>query len=613
MTRLGATVEAQGTRFRVWAPDKKSVAVVWYRGQANEQTAVPLERATHGYFEAFVPGVRAGDRYGFSLDGGPLLPDPASRYQPEGVHAPSAVVDPAYTWKVKDFRGVPLADAVIYELHVGTFTREGTFRAAVAELERVAALGITLIELMPVADFPGRHNWGYDGVSLFAPARAYGTPDELRALVDAAHARGIGVIQDVVYNHLGPSGNYLSQYCERYFDPAQQTPWGAALNFSERGVREFFIENAQRWVEEFHVDGLRLDATHAILDASEEHFLAELARRVKASAAPRRVLLIAEDDRNEVKLVEPRERGGYGLDAVWADDFHHAVHVATSGEQQGYFAAFSGSTHELAETLRGRWLFSGQPSELSGAPRGTPAAHAPAQRFVYAIQNHDQVGNRPLGDRPATRLSAAAYRAVSALLLLAPATPMLFQGQEWASRTPFMYFTDHEPELGRLVTEGRRAEFRYFQALAKESVPDPQARDTFLKSQLSPEERSTPEAQRTLALYRALIALRRELFSQELDRDQMRAEALDENALLLRYPAPGRGARELVVLWTRGPARLPMRAISSGHTSRSWAPVLWTEAIEFGGALPRDKLIAQLAGGELTLEHPLTLVLREHA
>ncbi|MBD0318804.1 MAG: malto-oligosyltrehalose trehalohydrolase, partial [Gemmatimonadetes bacterium] len=399
---IGATVEAGGTRFRVWAPEHESVDVVLYGPDAER--LVPMEPEGEGYFAAFVKGVGAGARYKLRLDGADAFPDPASRSQPEGVHGASEVVDPsAFRWTDDGWRGMPLEGMVIYELHVGTMTAEGTFDALVERLDYLAELGVTAIEPMPVASFPGERNWGYDGVGLYAPTAAYGGPEGLRRLVDAAHGRGLAVVLDVVYNHFGPEGNYLPAFTSgKVFNEAHQTPWGAAVNYDGEGsaaVREFVIQNALHWAHEYHIDGLRLDATHAIMDDSPRHLLTELAERVRGSLEDRHFVLIAEDDRNERLVVTPAGEGGIGLDGVWADDFHHQVRVRTAGDQESYFADFTGSAADLADTLRKGWYFEGQLARHRGEERGTPAAELPPRAFVHCIQNHDQVGNRPLGDR----------------------------------------------------------------------------------------------------------------------------------------------------------------------------------------------------------------------
>ena len=522
----GAFAGSDGTCFHVWAPDRSRVEMVLFTpGDLSRPIrTVALDRQEDGFHLGLDPAGRAGDLYKYRLDGDDVqtFPDPTSRRQPHGVHGPSEV-QPAdagrrFPWAHDDQRaGHVLADLVIYELHVGTFTPDGTFRAAIERLPDVAALGVTAIELMPLADFPGRWNWGYDGVALFAPARCYGTPDDLRALVDAAHGHGLRVVLDAVYNHLGPDGNYLSAYAKSYFNPRHKTPWGDALNFDGENcgpVRAFFLVNVAYWLDEFHFDGLRLDATHALMDDSPRHILAEMASAVHARGA----FVFAEDERNEARLARPADdtagTGGTGLDGLWADDFHHVVRVALTGERDSYFGNYEGTPDELRDTLTHGWTYRGQKKPTDGEPRGTECVDLPPSAFCYCISNHDQVGNRALGQRLTADTTPAGYRAASALLLLSPYTPLLFMGQEWAASTPFLFFTDHHDELGRLVTEGRRKEFAGFATFRdpahRASIPDPQAEATFLASKLRWQERDEPgQHAGTLALYRAALALRR--------------------------------------------------------------------------------------------------------
>jgi len=585
MPSLGAWITPEGTAFRVWAPRSDRVDVVVERVDGPVDRA--LTRSPDGMFSAVLPGVGAGDRYRYRLDGDRLLPDPASRFQPHGVHGPSQVVDPgSFTWTDERWTGLGLPDLVFYELHVGTFSPEGTFAGAAARLSRLAALGVTAIELMPVADFAGDRNWGYDGVALFAPARCYGTPDDLRRLVDAAHALGLAVFLDVVYNHLGPDGAYHAAFSPYYYTDRHETPWGAALNFdgdSHAPAREFFIENARHWVHEYHVDGLRLDATHAIADDGTRHFLAELTARVHASAG-RRVLVVAEDHRNLSGMLKPEAEGGWGLDAVWADDFHHELRRLLAGDSEGYYRDYSGSAEDLAATIRRGWFYTGQFSEHSGRPRGTNPAGLAANRFVICLQNHDQIGNRALGERLHHQIAAAAYRAASTLVLTAPETPLLFMGQEWAASAPFLYFTDHHAELGRAVTEGRRNEFRHFAAFAdrhaQARIPDPQALSTFLSSRLDWDERAVEPHQSTLSLYEALLALRRREPSLR-DPRTFSAVALDEATIALERSS---GEDSLLVLVRLAGADAERRTIAG-----RWRLLLSTEEPAFSAdPLPPD-------------------------
>ena len=509
---FGAVPEHGGVRFRTFAGTSRDLHLELHTGAAVGRHR--LEPTGDGLQERFVAGAGAGDIYSYLIDN-ERRPDPASRWQPEGVHGPSQIIDPdAFRWRHDRWHFTP-HDLVIYELHVGAFTGRGTFAAARERLPELAALGVTAIELMPIAAFPGRRNWGYDGVGLFAPSHNYGPPDELRAFVDAAHGLGLGVLLDVVYNHLGPEGAYLPQFCPEYITDRRQTPWGGAINLDGPGatvIRRFIVDNAIHWVREYRFDGLRLDATHSLLDDSRTHLVSELAAAVR-EAAGRPLAIFAEDHRNLTSLVESRDRGGWGLDGIWADDFHHVVRRRVAGDAYGYYQDYSGSTEELARTLTQGWLFTGQRSTYGGARRGTDPSATPMHHFVICLQNHDQVGNRATGDRLHHVIDPAAWRAASVLLLTAPMTPLLFMGQEWAASSPFQYFTDLEPSLGALVTEGRRREFKDFPGFADRArlalIPDPQEGATFERSRLDWSERSAPAHAASLALYTELLRLRR--------------------------------------------------------------------------------------------------------
>jgi maltooligosyltrehalose trehalohydrolase len=600
---LGAVCAGGGTRFRVWAPRRRRVEVVVETGPAAGEHA--LAKDPDGFFSGEVGGVGVGDRYRYRLDGEGPFPDPASRFQPDGVHGPSEVVDPyRFGWSDAGWRGVELAHSVVYELHVGTFDERGSFEGVTRRLPHLRDLGVTALELMPLADFAGRRGWGYDGVDLFAPARCYGRPAPRGRLAPAAHRLGLDVILDVVYNHLGPDGAYLGTFSPDYFSKRHRTPWGPAVNLDgphSGPARDFFIENALHWVHEYHVDGLRLDATHALVDDGPRHFLAELSSRVRASiGASRTVLLIAEDHRNLAALARPEEEGGCGLDAVWADDFHHQVRRGLAGDHEGYFRDFTGSAADLAATLRRGWFYCGQHSENFGAPRGTPPETLSPPQFVICVQNHDQVGNRAFGDRLHHGIDLAAYRAASALLLCAPQTPLLFMGQEWAATTPFLYFTDHHRQLGRLVTRGRRHEFAAFSAFSDPAVrariPDPQAADTFERSRLRWEETARPPHDAILRLYRDLLRLRAEDPALRQDgRDAFEAVPSGADQLLLLRRGGGRSILTIVRL--RGEGAAEGSSALPETSERRWERVLDTESprycsdpcpprIELGGAAP---------------------------
>jgi maltooligosyltrehalose trehalohydrolase len=597
---IGANVTANGVRFRVWAPEADRVEVVIF-ANGTERERHPLDRENNGYWEAHVAGIGAGTRYAYSVNGDDPRPDPASRFQPDGVHAPSQVVDPhAFQWTDDGWRGMALDDLIIYELHVGTATSDGTFDALIPKLPYFRDLGVTALEIMPIADFPGERNWGYDGVDLYAPARCYGGPDAFKRLVDAAHAHGLAIILDVVYNHFGPDGNYLRVFSPHYFTEAHHTPWGAALNLDQQGsgpVREFLINNALYWAHEYHIDGLRLDATHALIDDSETHLLKQLATDMHRSLPQDRVFVITvEDERNDAKLAQPQP-DGYGLDAVWADDFHHQARIALTGEQHGYYADYSGSIPDLAKTITGGWFYQGQRSTVQNHPRGTSPLALRYEQFVYCIQNHDQIGNRPIGDRLNHLVDPHAYRALSALLLLAPETPLLFQGQEWAAATPFQFFTDHNPELGRLVTEGRRREFAYFLTETGIQVPDPQARSTFERSKLDWNELDQPEHIFTLNLYRDLIALRRSHPALRYrDRESVHVTSTENAILIQREAGKPNDALMIVIKLDQGETTIAIKG-----TNRI---LLDTNHERYGGTAA-----ARLSSGELRMTEPGVVVL----
>jgi maltooligosyltrehalose trehalohydrolase len=546
---MGADVRSPaGVHFKVWAPAASRVEVeLTESGQF-----VPLTAQGDGVWSSLLMQVGPGTRYRYRLNGELSRPDPYSRSQPEGVHGPSAVVDPnAFEWHDDAWRGVSIQhNTVIYQCHVGTATLDGTFDSLIAELPRLQRLGVDAIEPLPVAEFPGGRNWGYDGVDLFAPSHVYGGPDALKRFVDAAHQHGLGVILDVVYNHLGPDGNYLRDFAPEYFTDRYQTPWGAAINYAGPGskwVRKLVLDNARYWLHELHADGLRLDATHAIFDDSNPHLLAELTQAVRASLAPeRQVVLIAETSENDVRYLEPVDAGGFGFDAVWADDFHHSLRRYLAGDHEGYYADYAGTLDEVASCIERGWLYEGQATPRSGfaTPRGTPARARPAYQFVYALQNHDQVGNRAFGERLHHQIDPDRYRAASTLLLFLPYTPMLFMGQEFGAASPFQYFTEHDPELGKLVTEGRRREFKAFSAFAdpatRERIPDPQAASTFVNSKLHVEEADTPPGSTLQALYQRLLELRRtDPVLGDQARERMQARALTDDVLAVRRWQPG--------------------------------------------------------------------------
>lgn len=512
-TRTGPHAHSGGVRFRLWAPRCEQVDLV-LEG-ADERLRLQIE--PDGWHALAVPQARPGSRYRYALPDGTLVPDPASRFQPEDVHGPSEVIDPrAYRWRDAQWHGRAWHEAILYELHVGTFTTAGTFAAAIVRLSHLVDLGVTGIELMPLADFPGQRNWGYDGVLPFAPDSSYGRPEDLKALIDAAHAHGLMVLLDVVYNHFGPDGNYLSLYAP-FFNEQHRTPWGAAINYDAAGsqiVREFFIHNALYWLQEYHFDGLRLDAVHAIIDESRPAFLQELARRVRSRALPRAVHLVLENERNEARWLQRDGSGCAQLyDAQWNDDVHHVLHVAASGESEGYYAHYcSDDGTQLGRALSQGFVFQGEPMGEHFPSRGEACTHLPPTAFVSFTQNHDQIGNRAFGERLGALASREALRAVTAACLLTPQIPMLFMGEEWESARAFQFFCDFGAELAEQVRRGRRAEFARFAAFrdphVRERIPDPQAQSTFLASKLDWEELSAPAHAAALRWYRALLAVR---------------------------------------------------------------------------------------------------------
>jgi maltooligosyltrehalose trehalohydrolase len=509
---IGAEYLGDGrTDVRVWAPRVSVVQLVIEHGPSFS-----LAPEGSGYFSATIDA-RPGARYRFRLgDDEMLLPDPASRFQPDGPHGASEIIDPrSFKWSDSVWPGARPEGQVLYELHVGTFTPEGTWAAATQQLRELADIGVTMIEVMPIADFDGRFGWGYDGVDLFAPTRLYGRPDDMRRFVDEAHAHGVAIILDVVYNHLGPSGNYWRAFAPAYFSDQYDNEWGDALNFdgADAGpVREFFVENAAYWISEFHLDGLRLDATQQIFDRSPVHVIAEIARRARAAAGPRPIVIVAENEPQDTRLVRPIDEGGYGLDALWNDDFHHAAMVALTGRAEAYYSDTHGGPQEFVSAAKRGYLFQGQHYRWQRQPRGTPTWNLPASAFVVYLQNHDQIANSAGGLRGPQLTSPGRWRAMTALTLLMPGTPMLFQGQEFSASAPFLYFADHERDLAEAVRKGRAEFLTQFPSLIgferTGQLDDPADPRTFERCKLDFRERETHAA--AYALHRDLLHLRRE-------------------------------------------------------------------------------------------------------
>ncbi len=515
---FGAEPLSEGVRFRLWAPDCQSVSLCLEGPQAN--TEIPMQRSETGWCETVVAEAGPGTRYRFRVDGGLRVPDPASRFQPDDIHGASEVIDPAsYPWRQDAWRGRPWEETIVYELHVGAFSPEGTYRGVMDRLDYLVDLGVTAIELMPLADFPGRRDWGYNGAYLYAPDASYGRPEDLKALIDAAHGRGLMVFLDVVYNHFGPEGNYLHAYARRFFDEDRHTPWGAAIAFDKPDsavVRDFYIHNALYWIGEYRFDGLRLDAVHAIEDRSKPHILEALADAVDAAfGAERHVHLVLENDNKARYLARSKDHDPLLYVAQWNDDFHNALHVLLTGENAGYYVDYGDDPlARLGRCLAEGFTFQGDPiAFLDGASRGERSDHLPPLAFVNFLQNHDQTGNRALGDRIGALCSAEAVTAATAILLLSPSPPLLFMGQEWGSVQPFLFFCDLGDDLTDSVRDGRRREFASFPEFsdpeARLRIPDPTAEATFLQSALDWRSRSSGPHAETLALHRELLSLRK--------------------------------------------------------------------------------------------------------
>lgn len=593
--KVGAEPVDGGVSFRVWAPRSERVWVLLaddhtMRGARKHA----LDRETGGYHTGFVGGARPGQFYKFALASGDF-PDPASRFQPLGPHGPSEIIDfKAFDWIDQDWPGVRREGQVIYELHVGTFTKGGTWQTAMEQLSTLAELGVTLIEVMPVADFPGDFGWGYDGVDLFAPCRLYGRPDDFRRFVDRAHALGIGVILDVVYNHFGPDGCYLREFSADYFSTRYENEWGDPLNFDGKDsepVREFFTENAAYWISEFHLDGLRLDATQQIFDASPEYIVAAIGRSARAAAGKRSIYLVAENEPQDANLARPISVGGNGLDAMWNDDFHHSAMVALTGHSEAYYSDHRGTPQEFVSAAKWGFLFQGQRYSWQNGRRGSPALDLEPSQFVNCIQNHDQVANSLTGARIHEQTSPGQLRAVTALMLLNPATPMLFQGQEFAASARFQYFAHHKPELARQVAEGRQSFIQQFpsakQALAGTGLQHaPESCETFASCKLDWAERERGDHAESFALHRDLIQLRHnDPVIAKACRRSFDGAVLSDSAFLLRFFSEEHGDRLLLInlgsLLRLDPAPEPLIAPpSNANWSLRWS----SEDRRYGGA-----------------------------
>jgi len=586
----GADVRSDGTTyFRVWAPRPQTIALVLEDPDGSRD--VPLESEGDGYYSVTVGDVSAGQRYRYRLDDA-LLPDPASRSQPDGPFGPSEVVDPArFQWTDAGWRGVAREGQIVYEMHIGTFTREGTWRAAMDRLPALARLGITVLEVMPIAEFPGKFGWGYDGVFPYAPTRLYGRPDDVRAFIDRAHQLGLAVILDVVYNHLGPDGCVFASYATDYYTRRYANEWGDALNFdgpASAAVRDYFSDNAAYWIADYHFDGLRLDATQSIHDSSAEHILAVIDRKARAAAGRRSVILVAENEPQDVRLVRPVGEGGFGLDALWNDDFHHSASVALTGRREAYYSDHRGTPQELISAAKRGYLFQGQRYAWQKQARGSRTDGLPPAAFVCFLENHDQVANSGDGSRLHQRAAPGTYRAITALLLLQPATPMLFQGQEFGASNPFLYFADHRAELAEAVRKGRAEFVAQFPSLASAEIQarlaPPHAAETFERSKLNWEEYETHTTWRRL--HEDLLRLRRTTPAFSGGNGDFDGALLDEGTFVLRF-ASGAGADERLLVvnldrdLTAGGFAEPLVAPPDDH---EWVLEWSSEHPDYGGA-----------------------------
>ncbi|MGE5432268.1 MAG: malto-oligosyltrehalose trehalohydrolase [Syntrophomonadaceae bacterium] len=592
---IGAEVQKDGgVHFRLWAPKHKRAEVVLEEEESSGKKGRPYEMTpeNNGYFSVLADRAKEGTLYRFRLENGKnTFPDPASRYQPEGPHGPSQVVDAdKFQWSDSAWKGVAPKGQVIYEMHIGTFTREGTYLSAVKELKHLKELGITVLEVMPLADFTGNFGWGYDGVDLFAPMHVYGKPDDLRIFIDQAHKEGLGVILDVVYNHLGPDGNYLKEFTTDYFTDKYENEWGEAINFDGENsapVREFFLSNARYWIEEFHFDGLRLDATQQIFDSSKPHVLAEITKTVRQAGKGRKTLIVAENEPQMAKLVRPLEENGFGMDCLWNDDLHHSAMVALTGHHEAYYTDYLGKPQEFISAFKWGYLYQGQYYKWQKKPRGTQSLKLKAENFCTFIQNHDQVANSGRGQRIHELTSPGKFKAMTALILLAPGTPMLFQGQEFASSNPFYYFADHNEKLAKQVAEGRSEFLAQFPSLAtpemQSCLPDPANPGTFERSKIDFSERKSHAG--IYKMHGDLLRLRREdpVISRQ-NKKEMDGAVLSEEAFLLRFFDENEGDRLLLINLGRdielSIAPEPLLAPPEG---RNWK-VLWaSENPEYGG------------------------------
>lgn len=609
------TIGDDGPRFRVWAPERKSIKVVF----EDNRSPISLQPEPGDYFSGCAQGARAGARYKYELDGKETYPDPASRFQPSGPHGFSEIVDPnAFPWSDRTWQGVRLSRQVIYELHLGTFSEGGTWSSAALKLPYLRETGISVVEVMPIAEFPGKFGWGYDGVQPYAPASIYGTPDDMRSFVDQAHALGLAVILDVVYNHIGPDGNYLPHFSPFYFSKKHKTDWGAGLNFDGEHcgpVRDYFTENAAYWIREFHLDGLRLDATQDIRDDSEPNILCEIGQAARKAGGHRSIILIAENEPQKTTLVKPVEAGGCGLDGLWNDDYHHTAIVALTGKADAYYTDYRGTPQEFVSCMKYGYLYQGQYYKWQNKRRGTPAFDLPRAAMITFIQNHDQIANSARGLRAHELSSPGVFRAITALTLLGPGTPMLFQGQEFAASSPFLFFADHKPALAETVRKGRIEFLEQWRSLQLPGMlacfADPADAETFRKSRLDFSE--VEKHQDVYLLHRDLLRLRREdpVLSRQGE-DGLDGAVLSNSAFVLRFFSAGHTADRLLVVnlgvdLSLNPAPEPLLAPPE---SAEWK-ILWsTEDPPYGGCgtAPLDtKENWKIPGQAAVLLHPVSM------
>jgi maltooligosyltrehalose trehalohydrolase len=597
---LGASVSEGGVHFRVWAPKASSVSLTLM----GDKEPYPMSPEDRGYFSTFLQGLKPGRRYCYVLNQDQPKPDPVSRSQPEGVHGPSEITDPRqFQWEDQDWHGIPLEETILYEIHTGTFTQEGTFKAIIPHLDYLKnELGVTTVELMPVAQFPGERNWGYDGTYLYAPQNSYGGPYGLKSLVNACHQEGLAVVLDVVYNHFGPEGNYLGDYGP-YFTDRYKTPWGSAINYDgpeSDEVRRFIVNNALYWVMEYHMDGLRIDAIHGIFDFSAQHILYEIREAVhhQAKGLGRHVGVIAESDLNDVRVINPPSQGGYGLDAQWNDDLHHCLHTLLTGEKNGYYEDF-GDFNQLVKALQEGFVYSGQYSPYRRRRHGSSSKHLPPSKFVIFSQNHDQVGNRLKGDRLSTLVSLEALKLIAGIILLSPNIPLLFMGEEYGEEVPFQYFIHHsDQDLIEAVRKGRKEEFSAFQWSAE--TPDPQDEVTFLRSKIKLDLRHEGKSQTLLQFYEALIRLRKKFYLRSsVDEKDIWIEGFArERAILVRWE---HGQDRVIGLFNLNdkPIKIVI-AIEKGN----WEKIFSSASEEWGGmeALVPESIHSTGSGGIFVLD-----------